>query len=285
MRLLGHLWKRHAGLLSLWAGSVALGTMLLLLWIQVGWWLQRTWQEERERLRVQVICHREVVPTVNHLLQQLPVVAAVEIIAPEEGWRMLQSMLGIAPIASGDTLLPAVCSVAISNSASVEELEKLSEQLRSLHGVYEVAAPLEPLQRLVAWHHWGQMGWYSVGGVVGLLWLLNAVAILRAVRRRAKTYGVLLLLGVVPRQVQLPLLVGLWGGVFFGVLVGCMLWLGGWYARLSPLWVSVPFDEAFAEGQWQWAAGIVGTWLGIVTGLALVANRRGLSEVQKGQNC
>ncbi|MEN3027419.1 MAG: hypothetical protein ABDH31_06945 [Chlorobiota bacterium] len=281
MRLLGHLWKRHAGLLSLWAGSVALGTVLLLLWIQVGWWLQHTWQKERERLRVQVICHPEVVPTVDRLLRRLPVVAAVEVITPEEGWRMLQSMLGIAPIASGDTLLPAICSAAISNSASVEELEELSEQLRSLHGVYEVAIPLEPLQRLATWYHWGQMGWYGVGGVVGLLWLLNAMAILRAVRRRARTYGVLLLLGVMPRQVQLPLLVGLWGGVLFGVLVGCTVWLGGWYLQLNPLWASVPFGEIFAEGRWQWMVGTVGTWFGVVTGLALAASSRRLGEARK----
>ncbi|MCS7170378.1 MAG: hypothetical protein NZ949_07115 [Candidatus Kapabacteria bacterium] len=286
MWLSGYLWTRHAGILCFWTGSVVLGTVLLLAWAHVGWGLYRLWQAEWNQLRVQVFCRREALPAVRDLLQRSHAVTLVEFILPEEGWQDLQRTLSIAPMVGGDTILPAVCSAALRGSATLNHVVGLKEQLGRLEGVYEVALPTESLTRLAQWRLRGTVGWYAAGSTVGFLWLLSAIGVLRNYRRRVADYEVLIMFGVMPRRIRLPMVWGLLGCTILGLLGAGSGWMGLWNAtRASSFWI-LPSPAEVLVGWGAQQTGIaVATWWAVLAVMVIVASSGRLLLSHKKKNC
>ncbi len=229
MRPYLHLYRRCGRGLFLWSMTVAAGTAMLLLWGSLGWAAWQVWAQEWQHLRVQVFCDSEALSEVGALLHQAEFLANIQLISPEQGWRELQSLLDIPNLEGVDSLLPAVYTGQLKPDGDLSRIEHLERHVQQLRGVHAVVVPRERAEYLHRLRQLGMVGWYGLGGVMGLLWGVIAFCALGAFRRRVAEYGVLVLFGVMPWRLRASLLVATWIAAVVGIGVGVGAYVGAWY--------------------------------------------------------
>ncbi len=275
VRLFGHFWKRHVGVLLSWSLAVGLGTVALAAWGWIGWGFRQHWRSQWEHLQLQVFCRVEMVPVLQQLIERSGIGQAVRVLPPEEGWRMVERELGLTGHVAGvDTLLPALLSVRLREGATPQQLRELYEQLRRAQGVYTVTFPWQRFSELLWQRAVFGVGWYGCGGGVGLLWCAFVWAVLAQLCRHMGEYGVLILLGISPGRLRLLALLGMLSAAGLGVLGAAggavlawyLLWLN--FAAILP----TPSGMLVDEGRWIVAAAV--GWGLFLVGLPLGALQR-----------
>lgn len=225
-----HLYRRCAGRLLLWGAVVGGGTVVLVLWGMLGWAAQQLWTREWGYLRLQIFCDSAATSAVEALLRRTDLVADFEVISPEQGWRELQHLLGIPELGRVDTLLPVVYVVRLSPAVERDRIRRFQEEVHRLPGVHAVSVPKDRAETLLLLQRLGTVGWYGLGGVMGLLWGGLVCCVLGAIRRRVVGYRVLVLFGVMPWQLRVSLLVVAWLAAGVGIALGVGVSVGIWYA-------------------------------------------------------
>lgn len=270
VRLFGHFWKRHAGVLLLWSVVVGLGTLALAAWGWIGWGLQEQWRAQWRQLRLQVFCLEESTPRVVQFLKRSGLVEEITVVSPAEGWQLVHRILGMEGNGA-DTLLPAVVSVSLRQRLLPERLGELYAQLQQVEGVSAVDFPWARFSDLLWQRALIQVGWYGCGGGVGLLWLASAGLVGRELRRRLEEYRVLVLLGISPWRLRLPMALGVFSAVGLGVSIAAGVAGGLWFWLQLNFsgHLSDPWSMVYAEPVWLGIATV--NWLFLLVLLPSIA--------------
>ncbi|GBD07411.1 hypothetical protein HRbin21_01235 [bacterium HR21] len=256
----------------MWSGAVALGTLGLAAWGWIGWGLWESWRSQWMQLRLQVFCRPESIPRARQLLEQSGLVATLTVISPEEGWRLVRHLLRVEETALGsDTVLPAVLSVSLRERIPPQQLGRLYEQLWKVEGVHALDFPWHRFSELLWQRALMQVGWYGCGGGVGLLWLSFAWLVGRELRRRLAEYGVLVLLGIPPRRLRLPALLGTFSATGIGIGVAAGIAVTLWYGLQRNFAGYLPNLPDMVQAGQKWLGSTAVGWVLLLAVLVSVA--------------
>lgn len=236
LRELGRNLKRHPGTVF---GSLLSLTMLLLLF-DLFWVAGRTselfYDNLLAELRVEVFLPEEYpdsgVSDLQNSMLSLPEVYSAEFVSKDMARMELERLVGIDLLIGYDSTNPLPRSMLIEvepEYASVDDLDRLSEQLRQMCGGGEVHYSRDWLERTESTRSLMLRAGFLLGGLIMLTTILNSANNIRLMARaRALGLRQMMLLGAGRIMTSLPFLIE---GFLIAVVSAALGWAAILYGK------------------------------------------------------